>query len=84
MPGWSYPSYAWIGLQEKKVTDMNQHGFTKGKPHQNNLIPFYGQVIVSADKGRVVGVVFCDFSKAFNMVSHGILVARLERNGLDG
>lgn len=67
-----------------EVIENSQHVFTKGKSHPNNSIAFYEQIIVSADKGRAADGVFLSFSKTFNMVSHSILVAKLERDELDG
>lgn len=77
-------TYWWIGLQEKKVIKNSQHMFTKGKSYPNSLMAYCEQLIVSADKGRVAAVVFLCFRKAFNMVSHSILVGKLQRDGLDG
>lgn len=64
------------------MTENSQWFFTEDKSHPNNLIAFYEQILVSEDKGRATNVIFLDFSKAFSMVSHGILVVKLERDGL--
>jgi len=36
------------------------------------------------DEGKAVYVVYLDFSKAFDTVSHNILVEKLAAHGLDG
>jgi len=64
---------------EEKIIKSSQHGFTKGKSCLTNLIAFYGWV----DEGRAVDVVYLDFSKAFDTVSHNILIAKLRKWGLD-
>lgn len=35
------------------------------------------------DKGRAVEIVYLDFSKAFNTVSHRTLTTKMMENGLD-
>ncbi|CAM5161489.1 unnamed protein product [Natator depressus] len=69
-------------LEERKVIRNSQHGFTKGKLCLTNLIAFYDKITGPVDEGKAVDVLFLDFSKAFDIVSHSILASNL-KYGLD-
>uniref|UniRef100_A0A452GZ21 Reverse transcriptase domain-containing protein n=1 Tax=Gopherus agassizii TaxID=38772 RepID=A0A452GZ21_9SAUR len=78
-------------LREKVVKDIEvngnwdelQHGFTKGRSCQTNLISFFEKVTDYLDKGNAVDIIYLDFSKAFDTVPHGELLVKLEKMGMN-
>jgi len=70
-------------IKDKRVIRGSQHGCTKGKSCLTNLVAFYEEVTRWVDDGKAVDVVYLDFSRAFDTVSHSILAAKLRKCGLD-
>ncbi|PKU36062.1 rna-directed dna polymerase from mobile element jockey-like [Limosa lapponica baueri] len=71
-------------MKDAQVIRPSQHGFTRGRSCLTNLISFYDKVTRLLEEGKAVDVIYLDFSKAFDTVSHSILLEKLDAHGLDG
>ena len=53
----------------------------KGRSCLTHLISFYDKVICLVDEGKAVDVVYLDFSKTFDTISHSIPLEKLDVHG---
>ena len=51
----------------------------KGKSCLTSLMAFYNEMTGSVDEGRAVDVIYLDFSKAIDAVSHNIIIDKLTK-----
>ncbi|GAB0186362.1 mitochondrial enolase superfamily member 1 [Grus japonensis] len=70
-------------VQDNQGIRPSQHGFMKGRSCLTNLISFCDQVTHLVDEGKAVDVIYLDFSKTFDTVSHSVLLEKLVAHGLD-
>jgi len=71
-------------VQGNQTIRPNQHGFMKDKSYLTNLISFCEKVTCLVVEGKAVDVIYLDFNKAFDTISHSILLEKLAAHGLDG
>lgn len=66
-------------MQDNQAIRPTQHGV---RYSLSNMISFYDKVISLVHKGKAVGVVSLDQSKALDSLSHSILLENLAASGL--
>lgn len=70
--------------QEKEDGSTNQPGVTKGNSRLINPVALYDGVTTLVDRGRDIDVLYVDFYKAFDTVTHNILHSKLDWYRFDG
>lgn len=65
-------------LVEHKLLYNTQSGFRPNHSCETALIHMVDKWLKALDKGELVGVIFIDFRKAFDLVDHDILLKKLE------
>ncbi|CAH8566009.1 unnamed protein product [Dicrocoelium dendriticum] len=71
-------------LQSNEVLTPAQHGFMQGRSCITNLLVTRHEWLKAINKGKSVDVIFIDFSKAFDKVSHEVLLHKLSMCGVGG
>jgi hypothetical protein len=61
-----------------------QHGFQKRKSTVTQLITVYHDIVEDIASGHEVDVIHLDLSKAFDKVSHHLLLSKLQSYGISG
>ena len=62
----------------------NQFGFRKGRSCEQALLTAQNEISISLSKKQISLLILIDFSKAFDMVDHDVLLEKLYRYGIRG
>ena len=71
-------------LNNNNIIVNEQFGFRKKRSTEQAIMRILNEVIYCLDKGHFVSTVFLDFSRAFDSVSHDILILKLQHHGIRG
>ena len=71
-------------MTENNLFSTSQHGFIGGKSCITQLLEFMEGITESIDNGKDVDIVYLDFSKALDKVTHRRLIKKLENYGITG
>ena len=71
-------------LEANNLLSSGQFGFRKGRSIEDQLLLVYSEVAAHVDSSRIVDMMLLDFSKAFDVVSHVLLLQKLRALGLSG
>ncbi|PKU42560.1 rna-directed dna polymerase from mobile element jockey-like [Limosa lapponica baueri] len=72
-----------LHVQDNQLIRPSQYGFMKGRSFSANLISFYDKLTHLVGEGKTVDIVYLGFSKAFDTISHSVLLEKLAAHGLD-
>jgi hypothetical protein len=61
-----------------------QHGFRTGRSCETQLLEFIDDVTLKMENGKQTDILVMDFSKAFDKVSHSLLLHKLHHYGIQG
>ena len=70
-------------LEAQHILSEHQFGFRAGRSTMDQLLLVYDEITKWVDDGSIVDLILFDFSKAFDVVSHPILLAKLACLGVE-
>lgn len=71
-------------LEREELFSNSQYGYRKHRSTEHATIFLTDNIRKSIDKGNLLGALFVDLSKAFDTLSHAILLGKLKSYGIKG
>jgi len=71
-------------IEKNNLLSRHQHGFRKSKSCVTQLLAHIDSILEMLSKGDNADVIYLDFAKAFDKVSHKILIQKLVNLGIKG
>lgn len=71
-------------LEKYKILSNNQYGFRKKVSTQNAVTDLITEILHEIDKGKKPILVLLDIEKAFDTITHGKLLKKMESIGVKG
>lgn len=71
-------------FEENQLFNQNQHGFRRGKSTTTALLSLAREISEAFEDGQSTALTLCDLSRAFDCVSHPILLSKLRNYGVCG
>lgn len=71
-------------LEKYNIITESQHGFRSGKSTTSAMLSFINQIYNTLGSRKSAIGVFYDFTKAFDMVNHSLLINKLKQLGING
>ncbi len=69
----------------EELMDQKQHGFVNGKSCTTQMVPFTDNLALALNNNLRSDVIYFDFAKAFDSVSHDLILHKLKNlYGIDG
>ena len=70
-------------LESSESLSIHQFGFHDGRSMEDQLLLVtHAEVVDAVDRGMIVDMIYLDFSKEFDVISHSIILEKLKMLGV--